>query len=82
MDDERLERAEGYVAEGERRVADQRALVAELERDGHDTTSSRRLLMLLEGTLEQMIAYRHWVRRLQPAAVDGVKVPLGSGSNS
>lgn len=39
-----LARARQHVAQGEEYIARQRALVAELERDGHDPNEARRLL--------------------------------------
>ena len=43
--------AERHVAEGERHVARQRDLVAELERDGHETGMARALLQKFEELL-------------------------------
>lgn len=39
-----LARARHHVAQGEEHIARQTALVAELERDGHDPNEARRLL--------------------------------------
>ena len=39
-----LAQAECHVAEGERHIARQREIVAELERDGHDSTDAMLLL--------------------------------------
>jgi hypothetical protein len=39
-----LAQAQRHIAEAERHVARQREIVAHLERDGHDTSSSRKLL--------------------------------------
>lgn len=39
-----LAQARHHVAQGEEHVARQTKLVAELERDGHDTSEARRLL--------------------------------------
>ena len=65
MDDglERLQQAEQHVVEGQHRVAAQKERITELERDGHDTTSAQRLLVLFEESLLLMIAYRNRVRR-------------------
>ena len=49
-----LNRAREHVADGERRVADQRRLLAELSRDGHSTDAAERLLRTLEDTLQIM----------------------------
>jgi hypothetical protein len=40
-----LLRAEAFITRGDRRVARQRRIVARLERDGHDTTEARKVLM-------------------------------------
>jgi hypothetical protein len=39
-----LAQAQRHVAEAERHVANQREIVAQRERDGHDTATSKRLL--------------------------------------
>ena len=39
-----LEMAKRHVAEGEVHIANQKIILAELERDGHDTVEARRLL--------------------------------------
>ena len=39
-----LKQAQRHIAEGKEHIAKQREIVAELERDGHDTTEARRLL--------------------------------------
>jgi len=49
-----LEQARRHVADGERRVDEQRTRVAELARDGHNTESAMRLLTTLERTLDIM----------------------------
>ena len=41
---ERLAQAEHHISVGELHMAKQQALIAELERDGHDTTQPRDLL--------------------------------------
>ncbi len=43
-----LDLAKRHVAIGEKNVARQRAVVAELERDGHDASEARRLLAEFE----------------------------------
>jgi hypothetical protein len=54
MDREMIERhlalAKSHVQEGQRHIEDQQRILAELERDGHDTTEARRLLSVLEQT--------------------------------
>jgi hypothetical protein len=45
---EHLAQAERHVAEGERDIARQREIIAELERDGRDTTLARALLEQFE----------------------------------
>ena len=41
---EQLEMAQRHVAEGEIHLSRQKALIAELDRDGHDTADARRSL--------------------------------------
>jgi hypothetical protein len=48
----RLTRSEAFVVQGNHHVERQRQIVAQLERDGHDSTGARELL----GTLEQSLA--------------------------
>lgn len=60
--------AKRHVAEGEQRVADQRVLIVDLERDGHDTTSARELLTMLETSLALM--HGHLQRLLDEQAGD------------
>jgi hypothetical protein len=45
-----LVQAEQHVALGERHIARQREIVAELERDGHDTTQAKELLAVFLAT--------------------------------
>ena len=45
-----LAQAEDHVALGERHLADQRALIAELTRDGHDISQAKELLATFEQT--------------------------------
>lgn len=42
-----LEQADRHIAEGRAHIANQTALIAELERDGHDTASAKELLATL-----------------------------------
>ncbi len=55
---QRLADAERYVAEGLAHLDHQRAIIAELERDGHDATLARELLATLEKTQAIHIANR------------------------
>jgi hypothetical protein len=58
---EHLDQAVRYVAEAERRVADQRLRIARLERGGHDTGHARDLLRLFEETTYRlMVVHRDW----------------------
>jgi hypothetical protein len=57
-----LAQAEQHVALGEQHVARQRALVAELERDGHNTQPSRDLLKQFEQMQKLHIANRDRLR--------------------
>ena len=50
--------ANGHVAKGFRRVERQAALIAKLERDGHDTVQANGLLEQLETTLALQIEHR------------------------
>jgi hypothetical protein len=47
---ERLEQAEHHVAKGVRCIARQRTVIANLERNGHDTTQARALLAQFQST--------------------------------
>ncbi len=62
---EDLALAERHVADGERVVARQRAIVAELERDGHDATAAqaRQLLAQFEELLALHVGDRDRLRR-------------------
>ena len=57
-----LEQAERHVAEGEQHIARQRELIAELERDGHDTTTAIELLRTFEQSQAGHIADRDRIR--------------------
>ncbi len=61
-----LAQTERYITEGERHIADQRDLIAKLERDGHDTVHARRLLTQFEELQALHIAARE---RLQAQLV-------------
>jgi hypothetical protein len=62
MDPERLkqylQQTEQNIAQGNRHVAEQHALVARLEQQGHDAASARALLALLEESLRLHMAER------------------------
>ena len=67
MDRQTLERhlalAEGHVLEGERHLASQRRILADLERDGHKTTKARQLLAMLEETQKMHVEDRDRLTR-------------------
>jgi hypothetical protein len=58
-----LELANRHIAEGEHRIAEQKARIARLERDGRDTTASKKLLNVFEETLELMTRHRDLILR-------------------
>ncbi|WP_336490263.1 hypothetical protein [Methylobacterium nigriterrae] len=58
---EHLAQADRHIAAGRRRVTDQVALIARLAQDGHDTTEARRLLMMLEETLDEWRVHRQLI---------------------
>jgi len=58
-----LEQAERHIAEGQRHIAKQMAIVAELERDGHDSKSSKELLAILHKTLQMHKDHRESILR-------------------
>ncbi|HTP83793.1 MAG TPA: hypothetical protein VMQ11_12665 [Alphaproteobacteria bacterium] len=60
---EHLAKANKHVEAGERRVLRQRELVAELERDGHDTAAARQLLVQFEKLQEMHKADRDRLER-------------------
>jgi hypothetical protein len=45
-----LRQAQSHVAEGETHIRRQKAIIAELETDGHDSTLAREILATLEKT--------------------------------
>ena len=59
-----LELAERRVAEGQQRVTTQLALVARLERHGHDTREAVNLLHQLEAILALQVQARDCLRQL------------------
>jgi hypothetical protein len=58
-----LEQAERHIAEGQRHIEKQTAIVAELERDGHDSTLSKELLEILHKTLQMHKDHRENILR-------------------
>jgi hypothetical protein len=58
-----LEGAESRVAQADRRIAEQRRLVAKLERERRPTAEARRLLAELELSLTLQTADRNRLRR-------------------
>ena len=70
-----LLQAERAVLDGERHIARQRAIVDELERDGHDSTPARSLLETFVALQNEHIAHRNrLVEELSQAAGE---VPVG-----
>jgi hypothetical protein len=53
-----LSRAEAHVANGQERIARQHEIIAELEREGHDTVPARELLATFEKTQAMHVANR------------------------
>jgi hypothetical protein len=60
---EHLAQAERHVVLGEGHIAKQQAIVADLERDGHDVRAARDLLNQLEQMLELHLANRDRLRK-------------------
>lgn len=60
---EHLAQAERHVAQGEGHIAKQRAIIANLERDGHDARVARDLLRQLEEMQALHIATRDRLRQ-------------------
>jgi hypothetical protein len=50
MLEQHLPQAEGHITLGKGHIARQHEIIAELERDGHDTTEAKRLLAIFEET--------------------------------
>jgi hypothetical protein len=65
-----LEQARRHVADGERHVAHQREIVAQKERDGHDTVTSKQLLEQFEQLYTMYVAERD---RLEKELVEASK---------
>jgi uncharacterized coiled-coil protein SlyX len=59
-----LAMANEHVADAERRIARQRDLIAELQRDGHDTKKARELLATMLDLLTQMRRHREHLVQL------------------
>ncbi|WP_159718013.1 hypothetical protein [Geminicoccus flavidas] len=53
-DETNLEQARRHVREATSRLAEQRTRIAELERDGHEATRSRELLVTMEDSFRLM----------------------------
>jgi hypothetical protein len=60
---EHLAEAEAQVAKGLKHLAEQRAVIAELERDGHDTKTARELFATLMQSQELHIEHRDRLKR-------------------
>jgi arginine repressor len=58
-----LEKAQRHVAKAERHVASQRELVAQLEREGHDSSQANKLLRQFAELLAIHIADRDRLRK-------------------
>ncbi|MBV9434173.1 MAG: hypothetical protein JO137_20310 [Hyphomicrobiales bacterium] len=58
-----LSEAEAHVAEGMRHVENQREIIANLERGGHDTFEAEWLLRTFEDTLAMHVAHRDRLRK-------------------
>jgi hypothetical protein len=65
---EHLAQARRHVAAGKRLIARQRELVAELERDGHDSSTAKQLLRIFEETQKLHVADRDRLEREFPAS--------------
>ena len=58
MIEQHLTEIEQLIAHGEEIITRQRAIIANLQRDGHDTTMARELLATLEETQRLYVATR------------------------
>jgi hypothetical protein len=67
-----LEQAERHVARGEELIAEQKARIAEMERDGHDTGPFRDLLRQFEETQRMHVADRDRLRKELNERSDGL----------
>jgi hypothetical protein len=61
--EEALERAEEQIVLGERKIARQKEIIAELVRAGQDAVKAKGLLAVYEGTQEIYITVRRLLRR-------------------
>jgi hypothetical protein len=55
---EYLKQARSHVAIGERQIAEHKEVIADLERDGHDSTRARKSLALLDALQKMHVAER------------------------
>ncbi|PPQ34243.1 hypothetical protein [Rhodopila globiformis] len=60
---QRLAQAGEHIVLGEHHIVRQQEIVAELERDGHDTAQARRILAIFKETQVVHIAVRDQLRR-------------------
>ena len=58
-----LAQTQGHVSQGEKHIARQRGLIAQLDRDGHDTATAREFLDRLFETQALHVAHRNRLRR-------------------
>ena len=69
MDQEKLQKALGRAEErivlGEKQIAHQKEIIAELERTGRDTVKAKGLLVVYEGTQEINFTVRDILRHQQ-----------------
>ena len=56
-----LAQAERHIAEGKKHIGRQMVIIAELERDGHDTATAKELLDTLEQTQQLHESHRQHV---------------------
>ena len=78
---EHLVEIERHIIKAEKRVARQREIVAELERDGHRTTAARSRLAAFERLLSMYLSDRQWVREelgVKPARPAAMRIVDGS----
>ena len=59
-----LEKADADIRAGEARVAQQRLLIEELRRDGHDARDAERLLWTMQQSLKAWGAHREVIRQM------------------
>jgi hypothetical protein len=62
LEQRHLQEAERHVAEGREHIEKQRRIIAELERDGHDTSTARELLETLEQSHRIHEEYRDLIK--------------------